>query len=48
LSAGDRVTCSVIQAHGGAVADQLAARSVEYTISPLYVAPAAQLVFTCR
>ena len=45
LSAGDRVTCSVIQAHGTAVADQLAARTVEYTISPLYVAPAAQLLF---
>jgi uncharacterized protein (DUF885 family) len=45
LSAADRVTRSVIQAHGAAVADQLAARSVEYTISPLYVAPAAQLLF---
>jgi uncharacterized protein (DUF885 family) len=35
----------VIQAHAGAVLDQLAAGSVEYTITPLYVAPAAQLLF---
>jgi uncharacterized protein (DUF885 family) len=45
LSASDRRTCAVIQAHAGAVLDQLAAGSVEYTITPLYVAPAAQLLF---
>jgi len=45
LPAGDRLTCAVIQAHAEATLDQLAARSVEYTITPLYVAPAAQLLF---
>ncbi len=45
LSTGDRLTCAVIHAVGGVVADRLAARSVEYTISPLFVAPAAQLLF---
>ena len=45
LPASDRLTCAVIEAHGGAVLDQLAARSVEYTITPLYLAPAAQLLF---
>jgi uncharacterized protein (DUF885 family) len=45
LSAGDRVTRAVIQAQGGALVDQLAACGVEYTITPLYHAPAAQLLF---
>jgi uncharacterized protein (DUF885 family) len=45
LSASDRLTCAVVLAHAEAVLDQLAARSVEYTITPLYIAPAAQLLF---
>ena len=45
LPVSERLTCSVIIAHGGALRDQLAARSVEYTVTPLYVAPAAQLLF---
>lgn len=45
MSATDRLTRAVIEEHGRAVLDQLAARTVEYTITPLYVAPAAQLLF---
>src|SRR5215207_8813027 len=45
LSPSDRLTCAVIHAHGEVVVDQLSARSVEYTITALYVAPAAQLLF---
>jgi uncharacterized protein (DUF885 family) len=45
LSTSDRLTCAVIHAHAEAVLDQLVAHSVEYTVTPLYVAPAAQLLF---
>ena len=45
LSASDRWTCAVIRAHAEAMLDRLTVGSVEYTITPLYVAPAAQLLF---
>lgn len=45
LSVSDRLTCAVILAQVEAALDQLAARSVEYTITPLFVAPAAELLF---
>jgi uncharacterized protein (DUF885 family) len=45
LAPGDRLTCAVIRCHAGAVLDQIATRSVEYTIAPSYVAPAARLLF---
>ncbi len=45
LSTSDRVTCAVVRAYAEATLDHLAARSVEYTITPLYFAPAAQLLF---
>jgi len=45
LPAGDRVTVAVIDALGGAMVDRLAARSVEYTIAPADVAPAAALIY---
>ncbi|HEU5109264.1 MAG TPA: DUF885 family protein, partial [Micromonosporaceae bacterium] len=45
LPAADRLTRTVILAYGRAQLDRLAARGVEYTITPLYVAPAAELLF---
>jgi uncharacterized protein (DUF885 family) len=45
LSPDDRVTRAVVHAHAEAVLDRLAGRGVEHTIAPLYVAPAAQLLF---
>jgi len=45
LSVSDRLTCAVIGVLADAILSQVAARSVEYTITPLFVAPAAQLLF---
>lgn len=39
------VTSAVIEAYGGMVMERLAARTVEYTITPYFIAPAAQLLF---
>jgi uncharacterized protein (DUF885 family) len=44
-STRDRVTMAVIEAHATAALDRLAARGVEYTITPLYHAPVAQLLY---
>jgi len=45
LSVSERLTCAVIGVLADAILSQVAARSVEYTITPLFVAPAAQLLF---
>jgi uncharacterized protein (DUF885 family) len=45
LPTGDRLTRAVIDVHAEAELVPLEAGSVEYTITPLYVAPAAQLLF---
>jgi uncharacterized protein (DUF885 family) len=45
LPVDDRLTRAVVIAHATAVRDRLAARGVEYTVTPLYVAPAAQLLY---
>lgn len=45
LPLSDRLACAVVRAHAEATLDQLTAHSVEYTITPLYAAPAAQLLF---
>jgi uncharacterized protein (DUF885 family) len=45
LSTGDRLTRAVIQSHAETTLDHLAARGVEYAITPYHVAPAAQLLF---
>jgi uncharacterized protein (DUF885 family) len=46
LSADDAVTRAAVIHHAGEIVDELDARLVEYTITDLFVAPAADLIMT--
>jgi uncharacterized protein (DUF885 family) len=46
LSADDAVTRAMVIHHAGQMLDELSTRQVEFTISDLFVAPAAELIMT--
>jgi uncharacterized protein (DUF885 family) len=46
LSADDAVTRAMVLHHAGQMIDELATRQIEFTISDLFVAPAAELIMT--
>lgn len=46
LTADDAVTRAMVIHHAGQMLDELSARQVEFTVSDLFVAPAAELIMT--
>jgi uncharacterized protein (DUF885 family) len=44
LPTADRLTLAVVDTHARAALDRVRARTVEHTVTPLYVAPAAELL----